>query len=69
MLGRIEVPTLLLAGERDQTAPAVVMEKMAARIPQARFLTLSRAGHLTNLEQPTAFNAALAEFLAAERAV
>ena len=69
VLGRIEVPTLLLAGERDQTAPAVVMEKMAARIPQARFLTLSRAGHLTNLEQPTAFNAALAEFLAAERAV
>jgi 3-oxoadipate enol-lactonase len=62
-LARIEVPTLLLAGERDQTAPAAVMEKMAARIPHARFLALPRAGHLANLEQPTAFNRELSAFL------
>ena len=68
-LARIVAPILLLAGERDQTAPPAVMERMAARIPQARCLVLPRAGHLANLEQPTAFNAALAEFLAAERAV
>jgi 3-oxoadipate enol-lactonase len=64
-LARIEVPTLLLAGERDQTAPAAVMEKMAARIPHARFLALPRAGHLANLEQPTAFNRELSAFLQA----
>jgi 3-oxoadipate enol-lactonase len=64
VLGRIDVPTLLLAGERDQTAPAAVMEKMATRIPQARFLVLPRAGHLANLEQPLLFNRALGDFLA-----
>ena len=64
-LARIAVPTLLLAGERDQTAPAAVMQKMAARIPQARCLVLPRAGHLANLEQPTAFNQDLSAFLQA----
>jgi 3-oxoadipate enol-lactonase len=63
-LRRIEVPTLLLAGERDQTAPPAMMERMAARIPQARCLVLPRAGHLANLEQPVLFNRALGEFLA-----
>jgi 3-oxoadipate enol-lactonase len=63
-LGRIEVPTLVLAGERDQTAPAAIMEKMAGKIPQARFLVLPRAGHLANLEQPLLFNQALGNFLA-----
>jgi 3-oxoadipate enol-lactonase len=64
VLGRIDVPTLLLAGERDQTAPPAVMERMAARIPQARCLVLPRAGHLANLEQPVLFNRALGDFLA-----
>jgi pimeloyl-ACP methyl ester carboxylesterase len=64
-LRRIEVPTLLLAGERDQTAPPAVMERMAARIPQARCLVLPRAGHLANLEQPTSFNQELSAFLQA----
>ena len=63
-LAQIEVPTLLLAGERDQTAAVAVMEKMAARIPQARCLVLPRAGHLANLEQPVLFNRALGDFLA-----
>jgi 3-oxoadipate enol-lactonase len=63
-LGRIEVPTLLLAGERDQTAPPAMMERMAARIPEARCLVLPRADHLANLEQPVLFNRALGEFLA-----
>jgi pimeloyl-ACP methyl ester carboxylesterase len=39
------------------------MEKMAARIPGARYVLLPRAGHLANLEQPAAFNAAVLEFL------
>ena len=63
-LGRIEAPTLLLAGERDETAPPAVMERVAARIPQARFLILPRAGHLANLEQPARFNRTLGDFLA-----
>jgi 3-oxoadipate enol-lactonase len=64
-LACIGVPTLLLAGARDATAPPAVMERMAARIPHARLVVLPGAGHLANLEQPAAFNAALGAFLAA----
>ncbi len=61
-LADIAVPTLLVAGERDETAPPKVMHRMAEGIAGARYVCLAGAGHLTNLEQPTAFNAALAEF-------
>jgi 3-oxoadipate enol-lactonase len=63
-LPHIAVPTLLIAGGTDTTAPAVVMERMAAKIPGARFVTIPGAGHLANLEQPAAFNRVLEEFLA-----
>ena len=62
-LGDIRVPTLVIAGENDPAAPVGVMEKMAGRIPGARFVLLPRAGHLANLEQPDPFNAALLAFL------
>jgi pimeloyl-ACP methyl ester carboxylesterase len=62
-LPRIAVPTLLIAGGADTTAPAAVMERMAAKIPGARFVTIPGAGHLANLEQPAAFNRVLGEFL------
>jgi 3-oxoadipate enol-lactonase len=63
-LSNIKVPTLALAGALDTVAPAPMMEKMAARIPGARFIAMPGAGHLINLEQPDAFNAALGGFLA-----
>lgn len=63
-LARIAVPTLAVAGELDTVAPAPMMQKMAAQIPGARFLTVPGAGHLINLEKPGAFNAALDGFLA-----
>lgn len=62
-LSRIAVPTLVIAGEKDTNAPSPMMERMAARIPGARFVLVPGAGHLANLEQPLAFNAALSEFL------
>ena len=61
-LGDIAVPTLLVAGERDETAPPKVMQRMAEGIVAAQYVCLPGAGHLANLEQPEAFNAALAAF-------
>ncbi len=61
-LGDIAVPTILVSGARDETAPPKVMERMAAAIPNAQYICLEAAGHLANLEQPAAFNAALSEF-------
>jgi 3-oxoadipate enol-lactonase len=63
LLPGIRVPTLLIAGSDDKTAPAGVMERMAARIPGAEFVTLPGCGHLGPMDQPEAFNAALLEFL------
>jgi pimeloyl-ACP methyl ester carboxylesterase len=60
----IRVPTLLVAGSDDRTAPAAVMERMAAKIPGAEFVTLAGCGHLGPMDQPEEFNAALEAFLA-----
>jgi 3-oxoadipate enol-lactonase len=57
------VPVLCLACEKDPNAPAPVMERMAARIPGARYVCLPGLGHLPNLEAPAAFDAAILDFL------
>jgi 3-oxoadipate enol-lactonase len=62
-LGSIRVPVLCLAGEHDRNAPAAMMERMAARIPGARYVCLAGVGHLPNLESPRAFDAAVIDFL------
>jgi pimeloyl-ACP methyl ester carboxylesterase len=64
-LPAIAVPTLCLAGEHDKTAPPEVMQRMAGKIPGARYQCLNGAGHIANVEQPDAFNAALVSFLKA----
>ena len=64
----ITVPTLVLSGSKDKNAPAPMMAKMAAYIPSARYFELEGVGHLANLEQPGAFNAALDSFLRANAA-
>jgi len=62
-LPNIRVPALALAGEVDTNAPATMMEKMAAKIPGCRYVCLPKLGHLANLEDPAAYDAALGEFL------
>jgi 3-oxoadipate enol-lactonase len=62
-LRNIVVPTLVLSGSRDMNAPAPMMAKMATYIPSATYVELTGAGHLVNLEQPEAFEAALDQFL------
>jgi 3-oxoadipate enol-lactonase len=59
----IRVPTLLIAGSDDRTAPASVMERMAAKIPGAEFVTLAGCGHLGPMDQPEEFNETLRGFL------
>ena len=64
LLEKIEVPTLVIGGEEDGISSPEVMGAMAEKIPDSRHVTLPRAGHLSNLEAPEGFNAALKEFLA-----
>lgn len=64
MLGDIQHPTLVIGGEDDPIAPPDVMGAMADKIPGSRHVNLPGAGHLSNLENPEGFDAALGEFLA-----
>lgn len=61
-LGEIPVPTLFIAGADDMGTPADNMRRISAMVSGAEFLELSPAGHISNMEQPEAFNAALKRF-------
>lgn len=64
LLEKIPVPTLVVGGEQDGLSPPEVMGAMSDRLPDSRHVVLPGAGHLSNLEAPERFNAALQEFLA-----
>jgi pimeloyl-ACP methyl ester carboxylesterase len=64
VLPTIDVPTLLLYGELDQRSPLEVAHAMQAAIPASELIVLPGVGHMSNLEAPTAFNAAVRDFLA-----
>lgn len=63
-LGNIRVPTLILVGEQDAVTPPAGAQATAARIAGSRLVVIPGAGHLSNLEEAEAFNAAVQEFLA-----
>jgi 3-oxoadipate enol-lactonase len=62
-LATITVPTLVVVGEADVITPPADAQVMAAAIPSARLELIPRAGHLSPLENPRAFNAAVRAFL------
>ncbi|MDE0940899.1 MAG: alpha/beta fold hydrolase [Alphaproteobacteria bacterium] len=62
-LENINCPTLALAAEMDEAAPAGMMEKMAGNIADCRYHCLTGVGHLANLEDPENFNKAIRTFL------
>jgi pimeloyl-ACP methyl ester carboxylesterase len=62
-LPKIQVPVLCLAGEHDRNAPPAMMQRMASKIPGARYVGLPGVGHQPNLEAPQLFDAALLDFL------
>lgn len=59
----ITAPTLILVGSDDGITPPAAARKMAETIPNAQLQIIEGAGHLSNLEKPEEFNAALLEFL------
>jgi pimeloyl-ACP methyl ester carboxylesterase len=66
-LAAIKVPTLVVAGSEDKTAPPAMMETMAQKIPGAEYAVLEGCGHLGPMDQPDAFNEVLHSFLIGNR--
>jgi len=63
-LATIDVPTLVLVGEEDRLTPLAESQKIHAAIAGSRLEIIARAGHLSNIERPAAFNHVLSEFVA-----
>ena len=62
-LESITVPTLIIGGAQDKGAPPEILSKTADAIPNSRHVIVDGAGHIANIENPDAVNAALVEFL------
>lgn len=59
----ITVPTLVIAGSLDQGTPPEMSQTIVQAVPSARLVVLDGAAHLSVLEQPAAFEAAVCEFI------
>ena len=62
-LGALACPTLFIAGAEDGACPADDIRADHRAVVGSRYLELSPAAHISNLEQPRAFNEALLDFL------
>src|SRR5271166_1499099 len=60
--GTVKRPVLFLAGEKDGVTPAA-MRKLGTAVAGSHYVELAGAGHISNLDQPAAFNRAVADFL------
>jgi 3-oxoadipate enol-lactonase len=61
-LGEIEIPCLVLVGADDIAMPLAMAQTLDRHLPRSELHVIPDAGHLSNLEQPAAFNAALERF-------
>jgi pimeloyl-ACP methyl ester carboxylesterase len=65
-LQALRCPVLILTGEDDSVAPPRYAHQLHHQIPHARLVLLPGVGHAPPVEDPGAFNARLAEFLAGQ---
>ncbi|WP_052523519.1 alpha/beta fold hydrolase [Bradyrhizobium sp. STM 3809] len=64
LVDRIEVPTLVISGERDRVDPPETLRlELMPRIPHATLQVLPDTGHLSPLEAPDRLAALIAGFV------
>jgi pimeloyl-ACP methyl ester carboxylesterase len=62
-LSKIDVPVLVVAGEKDTFTPSSLSTFMADEIPDAELFTLEGGTHVAPIEQPEAVGAKLKQFV------
>jgi 3-oxoadipate enol-lactonase len=62
-LSNIKLPTLIMVGEDDPGTPVSASEAIHQRILKSKLMIIKSARHLSNVEQPEAFNTNLLTFL------
>ncbi|MGB7541172.1 MAG: 3-oxoadipate enol-lactonase [Burkholderiales bacterium] len=66
-LNTISCPVLVIVGEQDAGTPVAMARAIHAAIPGSELVVIPSASHLSNIEQPAAFNRALGAFLERHR--
>lgn len=63
VLSKVNIPTLIICGKDDALTPVAQSEMMHEAIQRSVLRIIDQAGHVSNLEQPLAFNKHIADFL------
>ncbi len=62
-LGELRCPTLVIAGDRDQTIPLAAKRLLQQSIPGARLVLIENSGHATPYDRPALFTSTLLAFI------
>lgn len=62
-LATINVPTVVIVGDEDKVTPPDAAKVIADNITESKLVTIPDAGHFSPLENPSAVNQAIREFL------
>ncbi len=62
-LKEITCPAIVIVGEQDAGTPVDMAREIHTALPGSELVIIPSASHLSNLEQPEAFNRALVDFL------
>lgn len=62
-LARMDFPVVALVGEEDTLTPPAESEAIVGAVPNGKLVRIPEVGHLSNIEDPARFNAALTAFL------
>lgn len=63
VLPTITVPTLIIAGDKDQLTPVATSERMQALVPHSELVVFRGHSHLVQVEKPREVHAAIDDFL------
>ena len=66
-ISAIKIPTIAIVGEDDPGTPVAAHKVINEKIAGSTLVILKSAAHLSNMEQPEAFNRALSGFLSAHK--
>ena len=64
VLSEIEIPAVCVCGSQDQSTPTSAVRSLARRLPDASYVEIPGAGHLTPVERPAEFGRTVLQFLA-----
>lgn len=63
LLNKIDVPTLIIAGDQDSFTPPALSTRMHTTIPEAEILMIEGGSHTALIERPEQVNEAVTAFL------